>query len=176
MKKIHKKWLLSLQTTTKAKGALCKINEEKKECACCLGVLANTLEIKRKLSPNSGFYEYIFNQTEKFDIFEDYERVGLFDQTGGFENLELALESAPLPRLNSLALLNDRTSLTHKEISIFIYVFRDYILKLGNPPKKRKKLKFKDEKELIASLHRRAKRHRFAQKLKEWELELAPTS
>ena len=168
MKEIHKKWIIALQTSRKTTGTLYKIVREK-GCCCCLGVLAEAANIKKEANDSKKNFLYTFKKATSTGTFEDWYEFGLFGNTGGFSGLNIVIKNMVIP-IQSLTFLNDSTSLTHKEIAKFIYIFKDKILR-SETPIFHEKFVFKNDKELKEYIKEKAAKSNFATDLKKWEEE-----
>lgn len=169
MKEIHKKWLIALQTSRKTTGSLFKISGEK-ECSCCLGVLAETANIRKKNPHSTENFLYIFKKATSAGTFEDWHEFGLHGNTGGFLGLNVVVKDS-FASIQSLTFLNDGTSLTHKEIAKFIYIFKDKILR-SEVPVFHEKFVFENEKELKKYIKEKAAKSNYRADLAKWKKEL----
>lgn len=171
MKDIHKKWIIALQTSKKQKGKLLERNEKGELCYCCLGVLARTCNLKQITENNTLYFSFSFDTISK-SIFLDNREYDLFDQLGCFHKLNLTINDQKEKHITNLASLNDITSLSHKDISKFIYIFRDCIIESEGKEKELIELKFEKLSEFKSFLKESIKKSNFAEDLKKWRKEL----
>lgn len=167
MKEIHKKWLIALQTSRKGVGSLFKVIDGK-ECSCCLGVLAETANIEKTIIDTQGSSYYSFKKAASSGTFEDWLDFDLHGRTGGFYLKITIRDSCYIIR--SLTSLNDGTTLNHKDISKFIYIFKDKIFK-SDAESIYEEFVFKNDQEFKKFIKERAAKSNYRADLAKWKKE-----
>lgn len=161
---LQKKWILALQSSNKIKTRLCVSNDDKFS-HCCLGVAAECSGVPKVKMKENRLYAFTFEDRQSSTgMLLNYEKFNLHSASGLTINLTISINNNGI---NSLTTLNDRTELNHKQISKFIYVFREYIFDNFLPENsERKFLNFKSDQELIDYLDEQAPE--FESQLKQW--------